>query len=587
MPRSITTDIITTIFDNLPAAVVHDTAVNPIGDPGRLSISATVNNLADGYGVDAISHGENRSIVLLSGAIVMGETALRLDVQTADSRIDLYLNYATIINGRDIGALVTGDDIRILNRGEIVGHGQYGVRMETDSDAKYTGTEGLVAVLSDQAGAAALSMSFNTGRIDSNGIIKALGADARAIDLTISGTQSTAINLSGEISGTAYALIADGGRLRLTLTDSLTYGVTTMNGDIDLGGGIGEDRLVNHSIITGDIYGFGIHATGIHASQIQNYGTIDGNITMSQGHDVLLNGIDGVILGNVEMGIGRSSITNHGLIDGDIHSGGQHYDELTNSGTITGDVRLTGLGGSTVTNSGTINGDIVLGGSTDIFINTGSLEIINMGGGDDIFIGNQMGANSTQMRVNGNAGNDILRGGNANDRFFGGDGHDLLQGNDGNDTLLGQNGSDTLEGGIGSDRLIGGRSGDRLVGGQGDDRLYGQTGQDTLIGGDGDDMLYGGSGADIFVFSGTCDADTIADYHDQDFITLTQIYAFTGPLVDFALISNNTTYSNGNAFIDISGIYADINWTYQQRANASVTILNIAPDSLTADDFIL
>lgn len=101
-------------------------------------------------------------------------------------------------------------------------------------------------------------------------------------------------------------------------------------------------------------------------------------------------------------------------------------------------------------------------------------------------------------------------------RIFGGEGGDLIQlknvdipalieGDEGDDTVKGGIGADTIDGGPGNDKLRGTKGHDEIRGGLGDDVLrgqvgfdvlYGEEGQDTLQGGEDDDYLFGGPGSD-------------------------------------------------------------------------------------------
>ncbi|MDA0164189.1 Ig-like domain-containing protein [Solirubrobacter ginsenosidimutans] len=60
------------------------------------------------------------------------------------------------------------------------------------------------------------------------------------------------------------------------------------------------------------------------------------------------------------------------------------------------------------------------------------------------------------LTLNGESGDDNVRGGGAGDVISGGDGQDSLFGGDGDDLLDGGNGDDTLEGEAGGDTLLGG-----------------------------------------------------------------------------------------------------------------------------------
>jgi hypothetical protein len=84
--------------------------------------------------------------------------------------------------------------------------------------------------------------------------------------------------------------------------------------------------------------------------------------------------------------------------------------------------------------------------------------------------------------INGNGGNDILRGGAGLNVIHGGKGNDIIYGGAGNDMLFGDDGNDVLNGFGGADKL------------------YGNGGADTLISIDNAtaDKLWGGAGDDSF-----------------------------------------------------------------------------------------
>jgi Ca2+-binding RTX toxin-like protein len=101
-------------------------------------------------------------------------------------------------------------------------------------------------------------------------------------------------------------------------------------------------------------------------------------------------------------------------------------------------------------------------------------------------------------RINGNSGDNFIRGLGGEDHLLGFGGNDELDGGVGNDTVEGGAGTDILRGGSGDDYLNGhsqnfpgggpdDNANDVLNGGSGDDRLEASGGNDTLAGGDGDD----------------------------------------------------------------------------------------------------
>ncbi|WP_419756917.1 putative Ig domain-containing protein [Anabaena sp. FACHB-595] len=78
-------------------------------------------------------------------------------------------------------------------------------------------------------------------------------------------------------------------------------------------------------------------------------------------------------------------------------------------------------------------------------------------------------------------------------------------------------GDDTFIGGNGSDNVSGGAGNDTIFGFGGNDNLTGNDGDDILVGGSGNDRLTGGSGKDIFSFSSLADGiDTITDFSVAD-----------------------------------------------------------------------
>ena len=125
------------------------------------------------------------------------------------------------------------------------------------------------------------------------------------------------------------------------------------------------------------------------------------------------------------------------------------------------------------------------------------------------------GAFTLPMRVDGGAGNDVIRTGEGNDIVFAGAGNDTVDTDDGNDWIRGMIGDDVLDSGGGDDRVTGGvgndtidagndndavrgdAGNDNIEAGRGDDLVFGGVGDDTLYGEDGNDILWGGAGNDM------------------------------------------------------------------------------------------
>jgi Ca2+-binding RTX toxin-like protein len=145
----------------------------------------------------------------------------------------------------------------------------------------------------------------------------------------------------------------------------------------------------------------------------------------------------------------------------------------------------------------------------DLLNGTDSAELLNGGDGADTIIGNAgndtLNGDAGTDSIDGGAGNDVINGGTGIALLDGGDGDDILTGsilNDvinggaGNDTLVGLNGNDLLNGMDGNDSLAGGSGDDNLLGGAGDDTLDGGTDNDTINGNDGNDRINGFHGND-------------------------------------------------------------------------------------------
>ena len=199
--------------------------------------------------------------------------------------------------------------------------------------------------------------------------------------------------------------------------------------------------------------------------------------------------------------------------------------------------------------------------------------------------------------LNGRGGNDWLYGLTGNDTLKGGDGHDELYGRRGDDTLHGGKGKDLLDGGNDNDSLYGGRGDDTLYGGsgadtlnggKGDDKLYGGDHNDILDGGDGDDELYGGYGDDTLTGGKGSDTfvlghngqnignATITDFDKEDVISfIWSSYQFSDLNIEQVGTDTEITYE-GHA----TNRYGDTTTTY------TITLTDVAADSLSADDFV-
>jgi Ca2+-binding RTX toxin-like protein len=140
-----------------------------------------------------------------------------------------------------------------------------------------------------------------------------------------------------------------------------------------------------------------------------------------------------------------------------------------------------------------VNGGAVqIRGVAATVANTAQIQVISLGGNDNVTIDEAQGA-LPAAHLFGGAGNDTLTGGSGGDQIFG---------QAGNDTLLGKGGFDFLFGGSENDVLTGGDADDQVFGESGDDRMVWNPGDDTDLneGGTGTDTVEvnGGNGAEIF-----------------------------------------------------------------------------------------
>jgi Ca2+-binding RTX toxin-like protein len=146
--------------------------------------------------------------------------------------------------------------------------------------------------------------------------------------------------------------------------------------------------------------------------------------------------------------------------------------------------------------------------------NAAGVILVN-GGAVSVLGGTPTVANTAQIQVFGQGGNDTLTLNEANGalpkaNLFGGAGNDVLTGGSGADLLFGQAGNDTLLGKGGNDLLFGGADNDVLTGGDADDQVFGESGNDRMIWNPGDDtdLNEGGDGVDTVEVNGGNGAET-------------------------------------------------------------------------------
>ena len=142
------------------------------------------------------------------------------------------------------------------------------------------------------------------------------------------------------------------------------------------------------------------------------------------------------------------SLTNSGLIYGDedaLSGNGAVFARLFNSGEIVGGAGGIGLNvlaapaGSLVINRGLIAGDeaaVQLAQHDDVLRNRGDIDgDVRLGDGADVYNGGRR--SEVDGRIQGEAGDDVLKGGAADELIFGGAGADEIHGRRGDDELVG------------------------------------------------------------------------------------------------------------------------------------------------------
>ena len=192
-------------------------------------------------------------------------------------------------------------------------------------------------------------------------------------------------------------------------------------------------------------------------------------------------------------------------------------------------------------------------------------------------------ARDFKFRIDGDSGDNTLRGGDGSDTIYGHGGDDTLYGGAGEDFLYGGGGDDTIYGGAGDDWVRGGDGNDTLHGGAGDDRIAGGAGDDTLYGGEGDDFLsagpgtdtlYGGAGKDIFAFWG---AYGHGNHTIKDFVS-------GEDKID--LVALGARWANSVSRFEDLTITQDGSDTVIDTGRGTIRVENFNADDLDAGDFV-
>ena len=186
---------------------------------------------------------------------------------------------------------------------------------------------------------------------------------------------------------------------------------------------------------------------------------------------------------------------------------GDNYVELgANSSNST--VR-TGSGNDTVSNN-SATALIDTKGGHDLIVNTGANVTIESGVGNDSIVNNGAG-----VLISGGDGADKIFSSGKNVTIDGGKGNDFIGGID----MISLSGHDNVNDPINASGISATES-FSISGGTGDDTLVGGQNNDILIGGKDNDSLVGGNGADTFVYTVGDGNDTIADYEEEDIVSV-------------------------------------------------------------------
>ncbi|WP_415405228.1 S8 family serine peptidase [Tateyamaria sp. SN3-11] len=404
-------------------------------------------------------------------------------------------------------------------------------------------------------------------------------------DLFDGGSGSDTLDWSGMTIGTFFDFNADtyayslGGTARdfkniehvIGGSGSDTFIATFLGNGTSIDGGAGVDHLdlssnaanisVNQRVFDIDNgYSFNGGAFQSMWSNLENltiFANVAGTVLGNSVNNVLTgSSYDDILNGNA----GRDTLMGLAGADLFILDSNEGYDDI-DGGTGVDTVDITALNGIVFDLAGETYGvagsafvfDLKsianvtsrLANGDDVFIGSGTANVINAGGGNDRF--DNVGGGDT---FNGELGNDTVTfvSGWGTDTLDGGAGIDVLDfsgiaagtgvigidldggysfngggqsgtwsnfenvigsvrddnivGNDLNNDLRSGDGNDTINGGDGNDTIYGESGNDRLLGGEGDDFIAGGSNGDTIRGGLGDDTIIGGGGADQVLYTG-------------------------------------------------------------------------------------
>jgi hypothetical protein len=271
--------------------------------------------------------------------------------------------------------------------------------------------------------ASEVARTLNNGE---NGVIGQLGALATTGD-TITGSGDISVSLFGSLFGSS-AVDHDGTRFDLHVGQNGVAG--SRNADTF------DIEVTEAAFVSND----GSLLSGSDALDIRGTGTIDIINTGS-----ISGESDGIVTSSTDS---DTRIVNRGTIWGG--SGG--IDHLTgdarviNHGTLGGqDYGYDGADNQDrLRNSGSIEGGAIMKAQADRVSNAGTIDHVDLGGGDDVYVGRGSGYADS---VDGGGGKDSLTGSRADDTFIGGGARDtfVFAANGGSDAIRDFGGQDKID----------------------------------------------------------------------------------------------------------------------------------------------
>ncbi|HKS19054.1 MAG TPA: Ig-like domain-containing protein [Bradyrhizobium sp.] len=514
------------------------------GIDGQQGINIVIHNFAGGS-ITGARHGVTGDFPITvtndAGATILGQQGSGLNMDTAPDSTMIVVNHGTITGtatGTNDGDGVDVDGLIALDN------------------------YGLIRAVGHSADVINEALAIGGGIVNnySGGVIH---SDERAITVDDSDLGNafgaTTIYNEGTIQG-------DNGQA-IAITDSFADTITNKGaiiGSVATGGGDDLFNLYTGSFINGAIDGGSGHDTfnllGNGAGVVTSFSHVEAIDLFAGDWTLGSEGVDSVTFA----GSGTLRLASSLLADG-------HFDGTIDSFSNVDSIDLEGIG---TANQATLGANNVLkvsggsGGPVSLQLDPGQdftgfvFQVASDGaGGTNLSMAKVINGGNGNSALTGTAGNDVISGGNGNDTVDSGDGNDTISGGNGNDILRSGNGRSTLDGGNGDDILSAGNGNNTLLGGNGNDVFHVGSGNNSLT---------GGNGSDTFVFGPGFGKDVITDFSHGDHIE------FDGVFKSFQDVHLQQVGANTAIYLDAG---AD--------ADHSITLLDVAANSLHASDFLL